>query len=111
MTPKQQEIAETLYCQWAAQKELNCYRRQLCRAAKTLGVLSKAIETELAGGPGRPLVTRVRDQRFTVDPANLVAGGGDTHDLPTVEELAALTEGYRAACQALEDANAAVDGL
>ena len=108
---EQQEIAETLYRQWEAQKRVNCFHRQLCRTAGSLEVLSKAIRSELDGGNDRAIVRCVGGQSFSVDPANQVAGRSVTHDLPTADELAALANGYREACQSLEDSTSAVEGL
>ena len=112
LTPQQQEIAETLIRAWSAKKEMNCYRRQLCRVAEALDTLSKSIRAELGGEANHPLVKCVRSsQSFTVDPVNRVAGGGDMHDLPTADELARLTDSYRSACQSDEDSKLAASQL
>ena len=108
---EQQEIAETLYRQWADQKDVNCHRRQLCRIAEALEALSKAIRSELEGGDDRAEVRRVQDQSFSADPASQVAGKRVVHELPEASELAQLTEGYRSACRSLEDSGRAVAGL
>ena len=107
----EQEIAETLYRQWAAQKQVNCYRHQLCRVAEALNVLSESIKAELEGGPERPVVRRVRGQGFTVDPANQEIWSSDRHDLPAADELGRLTDAYRGACKSLETSTEAVAGL
>ena len=111
LNKEQQEIAETLYRQWADQKQVNCHRRQLCLIAVDLEALSKAIRSELDGGNDRAIVRCIGGQSFSIDPANQVAGRSVTHDLPTVDELAALVNGYRNACQSLEESNSAVAGL
>ena len=84
---EQQEIAETLYRKWEAQKRVNCFHRQLCRVATALEALSKAIRSELEGGDDRLLLKKVQENGFTADPANLVYGGGDVHDLPAPDAL------------------------
>ena len=111
LNKEQREVAETLYRQWADQKQVNCHSRQLSRIASDLEALSKAIRSELEGRNDRAIVRRVKDQSFSVDPANRVAGRNVTHDLPTADELAAITNGYRLACQNLEDSDSAVAGL
>ena len=94
------EPAETLYRSWENAKRLNCLKRQLCRTAKALSALGDAITAEMEGGQSRPVVKRDHGQKFLATPANRVMGGPDTHELPTADELAELTEGYR---QALKD--------
>ena len=52
---EQQEIAETLYHAWKAEKDNYCAKRRMTRVADALDGLAKAIRSELAEGIARCL--------------------------------------------------------
>ena len=112
LVPEDQEIAETLLRKWKGQKEVNCYRRQLTRVTEAFDVLSAGIKSELEGKQEHKVVRRQDGGTgFSSIPINRVGGRIETYDLPTSDELEELTNGYRAACEALKKSEREVSEL
>ena len=99
---QQQEIAETLYHAWKVGKNHACLQRKLSRVADALEGLAAAIRSEMEGSQARKVVRRTVEQKFDTTSASLVSGPRDVHELPEADDLASLTDQWRAACVELE---------
>ena len=108
---RQQEIAETLFHAWQARRDHACVQRRLTRIADSLEGIAVAIRSEMEGGQARRVVRRQQGQKFDTTKDNQTMGPRDVHELPTADELAALTDQWRSACSELTNREREQEGL
>lgn len=113
LNAKDQEIAETLFRAWSAEKRTECAKRQLGRIAEALAGISQAINAEL-NGKGKEVLLPQPGGGFAVGPAPPASITGPylaSYELPTSEDLSELLHKNRAAEKDLAASRQRAQGL